>query len=248
MRRWVAASPYLSQHRLGETGLHEDLYDLGAIHEAVTVRVCLLEEFIVPFPVGSRNHPIHCRLQHNDNTMTNASIIAALQVLFQIKRLLRRLFFTETWSCCCSLALQGTTSQCTDMSWDVKRGICKKFAFRFWCTVQCLSRMSHFNMIKMATEEEMSLNNFEQHIKKWCDLRGSFQVKRMRELVVFRKTCFSDFQLRFQKSETLCESVCNPHNNVAEQVQPLTKEMIKYILFRFPSRQPLPCPTKGQRK
>lgn len=59
----VVASPYLSQHCLGETGLHEDLYDLGAIHKAVTIRVCLLKQFIEPFPVGNRNHPIHRRLQ-----------------------------------------------------------------------------------------------------------------------------------------------------------------------------------------
>lgn len=60
---WIVASPYLCQHRLGEAGQHEDLYDLGAIHQAVTVGVCLYEEFIVAFLVGNRYHPIHCRLE-----------------------------------------------------------------------------------------------------------------------------------------------------------------------------------------
>lgn len=59
----VFASPDLSQHRLGETGLHEDLYDLCAVHEAVAVHVGLLKEFIKPFSVGNRNHPIHSRLR-----------------------------------------------------------------------------------------------------------------------------------------------------------------------------------------
>lgn len=56
-------SPYLCQHRLGEARLHEDLYDLSAIHQPVTVGVCLREEFIEAFPVGSGHYPVHCRLE-----------------------------------------------------------------------------------------------------------------------------------------------------------------------------------------
>lgn len=52
-------SPYLRQHCLGETGMHEDLYDLSATDEAVIVCVRLPEHFIISLPVSHRYHPVH---------------------------------------------------------------------------------------------------------------------------------------------------------------------------------------------
>lgn len=60
---WVAVSPYLCQHSLRETGLHEDLYDLRSINKAVVVGVCFLEDVIISLPIGHRYHPVHCWLE-----------------------------------------------------------------------------------------------------------------------------------------------------------------------------------------
>lgn len=57
--KWAVVSPYLCQHSLGETGLHEDLYDLSSIHKAVVVAVSFLEDLIVSLPVSQRYHPVH---------------------------------------------------------------------------------------------------------------------------------------------------------------------------------------------
>lgn len=65
-------SPYLCQHCLGETGLHEDLYHFGAGDKAVIVGVCLLENFIIFLPVSHRYHPVHHGLERTkDKFMLN---------------------------------------------------------------------------------------------------------------------------------------------------------------------------------
>lgn len=56
---WAVVSPYLGQHSLGETGLHEDLYDLSSINKAVIVGVSFLEDLIISLSVSHRYHPVH---------------------------------------------------------------------------------------------------------------------------------------------------------------------------------------------
>lgn len=55
--------PNLCQHSLGETGLHENLYNLSSINEAVTVAVCFLEDLIISLPVSNLYHPAHRQLE-----------------------------------------------------------------------------------------------------------------------------------------------------------------------------------------
>lgn len=62
-------SPYLCQHSLGETGHHEDLYDLSSINEAIVVRVCFLEDVIVSLPVSHRYHPVNRWLESTKDNM-----------------------------------------------------------------------------------------------------------------------------------------------------------------------------------
>lgn len=55
--------PYLCQHRLRQTGQHEDLNDLSSVYEAIVVNVCFLKEFVVTFPVSRGHDPVHCWLE-----------------------------------------------------------------------------------------------------------------------------------------------------------------------------------------
>lgn len=55
----AVGSPYLGQHSLGETGQHEDLYDLSSINKAVTVCVRFLEDLIISLSVSHRYYPVH---------------------------------------------------------------------------------------------------------------------------------------------------------------------------------------------
>lgn len=39
--------------------MHEDLYDLSSINEAVIISVCFLEDVIISLPVSQGYHPVH---------------------------------------------------------------------------------------------------------------------------------------------------------------------------------------------
>lgn len=68
-------SPYLSQHGLGERGLHEDLDDVPPGDEAVVVRVRLLKKVLVPGPVSRGNRPLHLWLEDKATADINAQYV-----------------------------------------------------------------------------------------------------------------------------------------------------------------------------